>query len=299
MTLLLPARCPLPLDTVVHADLLTLCNRLESQSVDMILCDLPYGSLEVAWDVALPFEPMWAQFKRIIKPQGAIVLTAKQPFSSFLLVSNPTMYRYSWYWEKSKGANVAQTGYRPLMVIEEVLVFSHAPAVFSSVETMNYYPQRERLNRSYKRNYKATHSKITKTDGAPMRNPEKIIGAHVYEFSTPRNLFYAATDGDIRYHPTQKPVALFEYLIRTYTQPGELVLDPVAGSGTTAIAARNTGRHFICGDLSAEYVMIARNRLAQPYTLPLLLDTAPASNVEKPVTLPMFETLPVMESVST
>jgi site-specific DNA-methyltransferase (adenine-specific) len=252
---------------VYNLDIFDLCAGMGDASVDMILCDLPYESLEVGWDRLIPVVRMWEQFKRLIKPRGAIVLTSKQPFSSLLIFSNLPMYRYSWYWEKSRGANVAQTGYRPLAVIEEALVFSHSPAVFSNMPTMNYYPQGDRLENPYKRAHKAHHTKITANSvGSPMRNPERGIGERTYEYTTPRNLLYVGDDPERGLHPTQKPVKLFSYLIRTYTQPGELVFDPTCGSGTTALAAREEGRRFIVGDSSAHYVDIARRRLAQPYT---------------------------------
>lgn len=256
---------------VYHADLFDLCAALDDNSVDMILADLPYESLEVGWDKLIPVENMWWQFERVITPTGAIVLTAKQPFSALLITSNLRKYRYSWYWEKAKGANVSQTAHRPLAVIEEVLVFSHAPAVFSTVPTINYYPQRQKLDRPYTQKFNPTDKVVTNHSvGSPMRNPERIVGTRTYEFATPRNLLYATTMSEgARIHPTQKPIALFRYLIRTYTQPGELVLDPCVGSGTTALAAREEGRRFICGDTSAEYVAIAKERLAAPYTLPL------------------------------
>lgn len=258
------------LDSIHHADLLTLCGMCDPCSVDMILCDLPYGSLEVGWDSIIPFAPMWEQFNRVIKPDGAIVLTAKPPFSAALLVSNPTMYRYSWYWHKARGANVAQTAYRPLAVIEEILVFSQAPAVYSNVQTMRYFPQKEPLDRPYSRTVKESHARVINNSvSAPLRNPEQGIGTHDYTHATPRNLLRFGDDTDRGLHPTQKPVPLFEYLIRTYTAEGETVLDPCVGSGTTAIAARNANRRYIVGDNDQKYVDVARKRIAAPFTLSL------------------------------
>lgn len=263
---LLPAQTLSGVNRIHNVEFFTLCRSLPSQSIDMILCDLPYASLEVGWDKLIPAAPMWEQFKRLITPTGAIVLTAKQPFSSFLVTSNPTMYRYSWYWEKSRGANVAQTAYRPLAVIEEVLVFSHAPAVFSAVPTIEYHPPLEKLDKPYKRAHKAEHQKIVNNSvGSPMRNPERGIGVREYEHATPRSLIYFPDDPERGLHPTQKPVSLFEYLIKTYSNKGDTVLDPTCGVGTTAVAARNTKRNFICGDLSPDYVLIARDRLRLPF----------------------------------
>ena len=267
MTLLLPARCPLPLDSITHTDLLTLCSRLEPQSVDMILADLPYGTTACYWDEVIPFEPMWAAFKRIIKPRGAIVLTASQPFTSKLVCSNLEMFRYEWVWIKNKGSNFANANFQPFKDHENILVF------YGISPTYNPQMEKRAPGGESRVRYPFNDAGINPITGLIRGRKDEHnilrLPSSVQKFNC-----------EMGYHPTQKPVALFEYLIRTYTQPGELVFDPCVGSGTTAIAARNTGRHFICGDLSAEYVTIARNRLAQPYTLP------------------MFDRLPIMESVS-
>lgn len=270
MTPLLPTETSASLVNTVHlADCLELCERVYRAGikVDCIAADLPYESLEIGWDKLIPVKTMWAAFRRIIHPQGAIVLTAKQPFSSLLITSNLKQYRYSWYWEKARGANAAQTSYRPLAVVEEVLVFSLSPAVFSVVPTIRYYPQGEKLKHSYSRVNKPNHQKIINNSAAsPMRNPERGIGVRTYEYNTPRSLIYFGDDVDRGLHPTQKPVDLFRYLIRTYTLPNELVFDPTCGSGTTAVAAREEGRRYIVGDSSSEYVGVTNRRLDAPYT---------------------------------
>lgn len=246
------------LNTVQCCDLFALCDGLPDASVDMILADLPYGTTACAWDTVIPFEPMWERFKRVIKPHGAIVLTAAQPFTSALVMSNPKMFRYEWVWEKHIGTGFLNANRIPLRSHESCLVFSIGGA--------NYYPQME---------HGAPYKKVRSTAGAVTRD-QSVAG-------------YISDNDGVRYpksvlhfdslaftvHPTQKPVPLFRYLIRTYTQPGDLVLDPVVGSGTTALAAREEGRHFICGDISPEYVDIARSRLAQPYTLPMPLEVQP------------------------
>lgn len=238
-------------DRVYCCDLLSLCDALPDQSIDMILADLPYGTTACAWDTVIPFEPMWARFKRVIKPRGAIVLTASQPFTSALVMSNPAMFRYEWVWEKDNGTNFLNLEYGPFKVHENVLVFSDS--------LVSYQPQMA-SGRPYQlsrgmvyRSYLGAQEKGTTTINSGERHPRSVI-----KFNQQR--------GD---HPTQKPVDLFRYLIRTYTQPGDTVLDPVVGSGTTAIAAREEQRRFICGDSSPEYVAIAQRRLAAPYTLPM------------------------------
>lgn len=261
--LMLPERSYSTLDYVHHCDALSLLRALADKSVDAIITDMPYGSTECAWDTPIDLVQWWVEVKRVIKPRGVMVTTAAQPFTSALVMSNPAWFKYEWIWEKSKGANFSSTAYQPLKVTESVPVFSAAPATFNkSGHHLNYYPQKDKRERPYTGKFKQ-HKRGGIT--APLRK-NKITSAK-YSDITPRNIIYAATDGDGRIHPTQKPVALYEYLIQTYTRPGELVLDPFSGSGTTAIAARKTGRHFICGDSSAEYVEMSRKRLAttDPY----------------------------------
>lgn len=270
------------LDVVHHCDLFALCGVLPDQSVDMILADLPYGTTACEWDTVIPFEPLWVAFKRVIKPRGAIVLTASQPFTSRLVMSNLAMFKYSWVWKKTKPSDHIRSKLKPLSAHEDVLIFSPGTIANCSNNLMAYYPQGTRP--TSKRHYRPDICKAGTTLGyqRPSWKNEWIVETENYpqtviEFANPNNY------GD---HPTQKPVALFDYLIRTYTRPGEVVLDPVCGSGTTAIAARNTGRHFICGDILAKYVDAARERLAQPYTPPLF--AAPPSGPE-PVQAPLFD----------
>lgn len=248
------------LDTIHHTDLLTLCGMCEPQSIDMILCDLPYGTTACSWDEIIPFEPMWAAFKRVIKPRGAIVLTASQPFTSKLVMSNVNTYRHRWAWDKDNSAGFALANIRPFDVIEDVLVFG--------LNAVNYYPILEtRGNPRLKGGYSASD-----VYGLV---PSKSKSNTYY----PKNLIRFGNAVQIgKTHPTQKPVALFEYLIRTYTREGELVLDPCVGSGTTAYAARSVNRHWICGDKKLKYVEIARKRMAEPYNPRLFdLDVAPVS----------------------
>ena len=272
---LLPARCPLPLDTVVHADLLTLCSRLEPQSVDMILADLPYQVTQASWDMMIPLEPMWAAFKRVMKPRGAIVLTATEPFASWLRMSAFDLYKYDWVWIKSRPTDFIRAKLKPMNIYELVLIFSCGTVANASPNQMNYFPQGLiRRPHYHKRDAYASKNVVG-------RRPSHVTSYWREDENYPDNVLRFPSVHNVgSYHPNEKPVALFEYLIRTYTQPGELVLDPTCGSGTTAIAARNIGRHFICGDLLAEYVAVARERLRQPFTLP------------------MFDRLPITERVS-
>ena len=239
------------LNTIHCMDIFELCRHIEDCSVDMIFSDLPYGSTNCRWDSIIPVEPMWAEFKRIIKPNGAIVLTATQPFSSVLIASNYQMYRHNWVWDKSRAPNFLNANREPMRVHEDVLVFS--------VEAPNYYPQ-------------MVKSEPHRRGGANHRNNGQVYGERTPTCTTsdekyPTSILYFPTEDNAKkVHPTQKPVSLFKYLIKTYTQKGDLVLDPCVGSGTTALAAKRLGRNFICGDSDPDYVDIALNRLGQKLT---------------------------------
>lgn len=238
------------LNTIYCMDIFELCAQVDDASVDMILADLPYGTTACSWDTIIPLEPMWEAFKRIIKPRGAIVLTASQPFTSHLISSNYEMFRHEWIWEKTLATGYLNASIAPLKAHENILVFSLSRAL--------YLPQMESG-----KPYVATSGNV----GGYVK--DKTVGGYNTinsGFRFPRSVLRFNSETN-PIHPTQKPVALFEYLIRTYTQENELVFDPTCGSGTTAIAARNTNRHFICGDFTPEYVDLAKQRLqsTDPY----------------------------------
>jgi site-specific DNA-methyltransferase (adenine-specific) len=259
---------PPTVNVVHHVDLLTLCAALPPQSVDMILCDLPYGTTACAWDKPIPFEPMWAAFRRVIKPRGAIVLTASQPFTSRLVCSNEGMFKYSWVWNKGFSGNFCLAEVRPMAIHEDVCIFGD--------KLTNYYPQMSKRDKTIKGGGISTLTAFNHTSFIPLHK--------VYEDKYPTSILEFPRALGISQHPTQKPVALFAYLIRTYTRSGDVVFDPCVGSGTTAIAARNEGRRYICGDSSAEYVAVARKRLAVPYTLPLPLPSpSPVAATQLPL----------------
>lgn len=266
---LLPAETSASLiNAAHHSDLFDLCERVHRAGVrvDMILCDLPYAVTGISWDKLIPMTPMWSAFRRIIRPRGAIVLTAIQPFTSMLTMSNLEMFRYEWVWIKTHSPHFLNADNRPLGIHESALVFSDG--------SHDYFPQMtpgKHKNRSgEKSNLERNHSNF----GFDTANLKKIT---VDEYYPKTALFFNSVQREGMLHPTQKPVDLFRYLIRTYTQPNQLVFDPCVGSGTTAIAAREEGRRFICGDSSLEYVEVARKRLAAPYTpsfMPMLEQTA-------------------------
>jgi site-specific DNA-methyltransferase (adenine-specific) len=193
----------------------------------------------------IPFEPLWAQYKRLIKDNGAIVLTASQPFTSALVMSNPKWFKYEWIWDKAKGTGFQVAKYRPMMRTESVLIFGK--------EKVKYNPQKIKLDKPKIERYAST-----KSDSSPIaylnRGSKVVIDRH------PTNLLQIKRDTD-RIHPTQKPVALFEYLIRTYTNECDTVLDNCAGSFTTAIACINTNRKYICIEKDEKYFEIGKNRI--------------------------------------
>ena len=220
--------------------------RIEDKSIDMILCDLPYGTTACKWDTIIPFEPLWAQYKRIIKERGAIVLTASQPFTSALVMSNVKSYKQSLVWEKNKATGYLNANKCHLRAHEDIVVFGAGHT--------KYNPQF-----SYGKPYSNNHKPNDSGDcyGNVGYSTRKNITSRY-----PKSVLRFDVDMKAKYHPTQKPVALFEYLIRTYTNEGDLVLDNCIGSGTTAIAALNTGRHFIGFEKDQGYYEIACKRIS-------------------------------------
>ncbi len=240
---------------LLHGDCLELMQGIDSKSIDMILCDLPYGTTACKWDVVIPFEPLWKQYERIIKGNGAIVLTASQPFTSALIMSNSKLFKYSWVWEKSKIGNVFNCKNAPLKNYEDVCIFSKANIANRSY-LMKYYPQGTMV------------CQIQKDHNKNIRSPDSSFGNRpsrkgIYTQTTtnyPRQIIKFDTEGN-NFHPTQKPIALFEYLIKTYTNEGETVLDNCMGSGTTGVACKNLNRNFIGIEKDEKYFKIAEKRI--------------------------------------
>jgi site-specific DNA-methyltransferase (adenine-specific) len=220
--------------------------------VDMILADLPYGITSCKWDTIIPFEPLWEQYERVIKDNGAIVLFGQEPFSSYLRVSNIENFKYDWYWEKERLTNIAQAKKRAGKTVETISVFYK--------KQCTYNPQMQKYE-GKKRTNKVKNGKLGKLidDGTRRVKEYQDTG---WRYPT-QVLSFQRDILTSNLHPTQKPVALCEYLIKTYTNEGEIVLDNCAGSGTTAIAAHNTGRFFIGIEKEPKYVEIARKRLEQ------------------------------------
>ena len=219
--------------------------------IDAVICDLPYGTTACAWDSVIPFDKLWEQYRRIVKPNGAILLFGSEPFSSMLRMSNIKAYKYDWIWEKSKASNFLSSHTMPLKAHEIVSVFS-----FGTPKTYNpQYGIGETYNKGCRKNMQDTAYGNVKTDDYLIENTDgKRMPRSVIYFKT------AETEGD-SWHPTQKPVDLLRYLVLTYTNEGDTVLDNCMGSGTTAIACIKEHRHFIGFELNKEYFDKAVRRI--------------------------------------
>ena len=242
-----------------QGDCLEIMKDIPDKSIDMILADLPYGTTACKWDTIIPFEPLWEQYNRIIKDNGAIVLFGSQPFTSTLISSNLELYKYSWVWEKSKGANFTHAKNMPIKFHEDICVFSKAPIghkVQLGERRMKYNPQGLiKVDKVWKRpkKYDSEH-KLSRES----HKLERVIEFTNYPTSI---LKFGNSDNREKIHPTQKPVALLEYLIKTYTNEGETVLDNCMGSGSTGVACINTNRNFIGIELDENYFEIAKKRI--------------------------------------
>lgn len=243
--------------------------QIQDESVDCIIADLPYGTVACAWDSVIPFDRLWAEYKRIIKPTGAIVLFAQQPFTSALIMSNIEMYKYNWIWEKDNGTNFLNAHHQPLKITEDICVFGKAATTESKKGVyLNYNPQMRKGFEPYK-----CVSGAQKADTAMVRGACKAqVGGTVTESNGDRypiNILKFNRDKD-SWHPTQKPLDLLRYLILTYTNEGDVVLDNTCGSATTCVAAIREKRHFIGMEMNEEYYRKACERVKLELSQPTL-----------------------------
>ena len=240
------------LDTIYNEDCLEGMKRIPDGSVDMVLCDLPYGTTANAWDVRIPFGPLWEHYKRVCKHNAAILLFAQMPFGSDLIQSNRKMFRYEWVWEKSVGMGFFNVNRMPLRCHENVLVF------YRKLPTYN--PQKGK-GEPYTKRTNAKARVYSNAERTPTVNDGSRYPRDVLKFTSEGSL--AGAVGKNLLHPTQKPVALCEYLVKTYTNEGETVLDNCMGSGTTAIACINANRRFIGFETDKGYFEASQERIAQ------------------------------------
>lgn len=244
------------LDKIYNEDCLEGMKRIPDKSVDAIICDLPYGTTQSKWDIIIPFEPLWKQYNRIIKDNGAIVLFGAEPFSSYLRLSNIKWYKYDWIWDKVKGVGFLNAKKQPMRNHELISVFYNKQCTYNPQKTLGH----ER-----KRTFRSKHLQ-TEVYGK--------VNQDCYYDSTerfPRSIQVFKTDTQkSSLHPNQKPIMLVEYLVRTYTNEGEIVIDNCMGSGTTAIACVNTNRRFIGFEKSEKYFDIACKRISDAIREPKL-----------------------------
>lgn len=234
---------------IKQGDCLELMKEIPNKSIDLILCDLPYGVTACKWDKKIPLDKLWLEYKRIIKKNGAIILFAKDTFSAEILMSNKKGFKHKWFWNKKQSGSFFLAKYMPLQLVEEILVFT------ASGEKVNYFPQMK-------------VGKMRKRGGAKKIHSSMNKGFRL-EFSSISNLYYPtniiefATRKKNRLHPTEKPIELLEYIIKTYSKENDIVLDNCIGSGSTAVACVRTGRKYIGYEIEKEYFDIATKRIEQ------------------------------------
>jgi len=223
---------------------------LSDESIDCIICDLPYGTISCKWDIRISFELLWDSYNRIIKPNGAIVLFGNEPFTSLMICSNLQGFKYRWDWNKVIPSGMSYARYRPMQQTEDIAIFT------KNGEPTVYYPQMVKRDKPIK----SGGTKHSESASIAIKDPNF---KRIYDYKNPVTLveFDKIRKGSL--HPTQKPVELIEYLIHTYTLEGDTILDNCAGSGTTGVACQNTGRKCIQIERELEYVEIAAKRLAQ------------------------------------
>lgn len=234
---------------LMQGDCLELMKTIPDGSVDMVLTDPPYGTTACKWDSVIPFEPMWEQLKRVTKKNGAIVMTASQPFTSALVMSNVKMFKYCWVWEKNTITGFMQAKTKPLKSHEDVLVFGNFKVAAQYFDGVYNHGAESIGDKTYNNARAKDH--ITGNRSAGVANSSKGYPKDVLRFDSAKSTV----------HPTQKPIALMEYLIKTYTNEGETVLDFTMGSGSTGVAAKNLNRSFIGIELDENYYNIAKERI--------------------------------------
>lgn len=244
--------------TLIHGDCLELMGSIPDGSIDMILCDMPYGKTQSKWDVPLPLDRLWLAYKRLIKDNGAIVLFGAEPFSSRLRMSNPSMYKYDWIWIKNNAVGFVNAKLKPMNKHEIISVFSKGKTSNGNNNNMCYYPQ------GLLPYNKETRSGNKKGKDNTYWRPSlksSNAGGYIQQYTNYPTTILQFDKVQKAVHPTQKPVALLEYLINTYTNEDEMVLDNCMGSGSTGVACVNTGRNFIGIEIDDNYFNIAKERI--------------------------------------
>ncbi len=244
----------LELNKLYNQDCLEGMRLIDDKSIDLILCDLPYGSSALKWDSIIPFDKLWEQYNRVIKDNAAIVLFGSQPFTSALVMSNPKNFKHEWVWVKNTSSGMMLAGKAPMKRHENILVFGNGRVKFNPQKLLGSEVSQNHSKKGY--SYKNKTSKLYDVDGG--------VPFVWSEFINPHSVLPCNSVGNRdkeKVHPTQKPLALCEYLIKTYSDEGNLVLDNTVGSGTTLLAAKNLKRNFIGFENNEEYFNLATKRL--------------------------------------
>lgn len=247
-----------PQVTLYQGDCLEVMPTLEAKSFDAIICDLPYGTTACPWDTVIPFEPLWQEYRRLIKPNGAIVLFGSQPFTSVLVTSNLEWFRYSTVWKKNVASNFLDANTKPLKIHEDICVFYQTRPTYNPQRTKGSAYVQKRSGFDDSGECYGNVKTRTQTINEGWRHPTSVV-----EF-----------ERQVGLHPTQKPIALLQYLIQTYTNPSDRILDNCAGSGTTLVAARDTGRIAVGIEQDEKYCAIAADRCRQQTIFELQLQGA-------------------------
>lgn len=268
------------LNTIHNLDCLKGMSRMKSASVDMVLSDLPYGITANKWDSVIPLDQLWAAFKHVLTPNGVIVLTASQPFTSILVMSQLSMFRHEWVWLKNRGSNFLNTVREPFKEHESVLVFGGGKWTYNGQQQRRVESGNSRIGYTITQgNASTNYRSFDKRTLPPNHRSVLRVPSSYQKFNT-----------EVGLHPTQKPVALFEYLVRTYTNEGNVVLDCCMGSGTTAIACRNSGRQYIGFETSKKYFGAAQERIRAHVPRPttfMLDDDGAVTSIKKRTKVPV------------
>lgn len=238
-----------------HGDCFHVMPQLPDKSVDLVLADLPYGTTDCKWDKTLQLDELWANYRRLLKPSGAVILTASQPFTSLLVVSNLKEFKVEWIWEKNAGSNFGTVKWQPMKEHESVLVFANGTPFYNPIMEQRAPSGLARVQTVVNYNTSAEVYENGKLDGqVSSKCPDLRYPRSVQKFNRERGL-----------HPTQKPVALMRYMIETYSRPGSVVLDNCMGSGTTGVACAETGRIFVGIELDANHYCTATKRIGEAH----------------------------------
>ena len=253
------------MNKLFHGDCLEVMSTLSGGCVDMVFADLPYGTTQNSWDSLIPFDKLWEEYGRVVKEDGAIVLTAQPPFDKILACSNLKYFRYEWIWEKNKATGHLNAKKMPMKAHENVLVFYRNLPTYNPQKTVGHKPMNAVLPRDNipepdkKRNYNHVDKRFGNVGGGTDRYPRDVIYFPVIN-----------NDDPLKFHPTQKPVALIEYFIKTYSNPGDIILDNCMGSGSTCIACINTDREYIGIEFEEEYYKLAQEWINSVKSNPIL-----------------------------